>query len=132
MHTFPSVETLLPHRAPAVVVDSILSFDKGVIRCVRKVRPDEHYGPGLSAEGVIELCAQAAILREAVESGKAMQRGVLASIDDFRFFSSAQAGDTVEAEVSVKTRLGNLALFECSATVNGARLAHGFIKAAQS
>ena len=132
MQTFPPVETLLPHRPPAIVVDSIVAFEKGRIRCARKVRPNEHYGPGMSPEGIVEFCAQAAILCEAMGSGGAMKQGVLAGIDDFVFSGSAAAGDELEAEITVKTKFGNLGLFECSATVNGAPLAHGFIKAAQS
>jgi len=114
------------------VVDEIVSFDNGVIRCLRTVHPNEHYGPGLSREGIVEFCAQAAILREALESGGPLSRGILASIDDFAFTRVASVGDLVEASIAVKTKFGNLGLFECTATVNGAPLAHGFIKAAQS
>jgi predicted hotdog family 3-hydroxylacyl-ACP dehydratase len=132
LQTFPAVETLLPHRPPAIVVDAIVAFEKGKIRCARTVRPDEHYGPGMSAEGIVEFCAQAAILCEAMESGGAVRRGVLASIDDFVFPGAAVVGDALETEITVKAKMGNLGLFECNATCNGSPLAHGFIKAAQS
>jgi 3-hydroxymyristoyl/3-hydroxydecanoyl-(acyl carrier protein) dehydratase len=132
LQTFPPVETLLPHRHPAIVVDSIVAFEKGKIRCTRTVRQGEHYGPGMSSEGIVEFCAQAAILCEAMEAGGAMKKGVLAGIDDFTFQAAAVAGDKLEAEITVKTKFGNLGLFECFATANGVPLAHGFIKAAQS
>jgi|WetSurMetagenome_2_1015567.scaffolds.fasta_scaffold00645_11 3-hydroxymyristoyl/3-hydroxydecanoyl-(acyl carrier protein) dehydratase len=132
MQPFPPVESLLPHRPPAIVVDEIVAFEKGKIRCRRTVRENEHYGPGLSPEGIVEFCAQAAILHEALAAGGAMKKGVLAGIDDFIFPGAAAAGDVVEAEIIVKTKFGGLGLFECTATVNGAPLAHGFIKAAQS
>lgn len=132
MQYFPPVETLLPHRPPAIVVDKIISFDKGTIQCERTVRPDEHYGPGLSYEGIVEFCAQAAILCEAMASGGAMKQGVLASIDDFVFNKEAAVGDALVAEITTKTKFGNLGLFECNVTCQGGQVAHGFIKAAQS
>ena len=132
VQNFPPVETLLPHRDPAIVVDKILAFDQGKIKCERTVRPDEHYGPGLSYEGIVEFCAQAAILCEAMASGGAIKQGVLASIDDFVFNKEAVVGDALVAEITTKTKLGNLALFECNVTCQGAQVAHGFLKAAQS
>ncbi|HUI92304.1 MAG TPA: hypothetical protein VLX68_08665 [Chitinivibrionales bacterium] len=132
MQNFPSVASLLPHRPPAVVVDEILSFDKGTIQCKRTVKPDEHYGPGLSPEGIVEFCAQSAILCEAMASGGAIKRGVLAGIDDFFFGKAAAAGDELIAEITTKTKFGNLALFECKVTCKDEKAAHGFIKAAQS
>jgi predicted hotdog family 3-hydroxylacyl-ACP dehydratase len=132
LNNFPPVKSLLPHRDPSIVVDGIISFDKGTIHCERTVRPDEHYGPGLSYEGIVEFCAQAAILCEAMASGGAIKQGVLASIDDFVFNKEAAVGDALVAEITVKTKFGNLALFECNVTCKGAQVAHGFIKAAQS
>jgi predicted hotdog family 3-hydroxylacyl-ACP dehydratase len=132
LNNFPPVKSLLPHRDPSIVVDGIISFDKGTIHCERIVRPDEHYGPGLSYEGIVEFCAQAAILCEAMASGGAIKQGVLASIDDFVFYKEAAVGDALVAEITVKTKFGNLALFECNVTCKGAQVAHGFIKAAQS
>ena len=132
MQNFPSVESLLPHRPPAIVVDKIISFDKGSIQCQRTIRPNEHYGPGLSYEGIVEFCAQAAILCEAMASGGAIKQGVLASIDDFVFTAEAAVGDVLVAEITTKTKFGNLGLFECTVTCKGGQVAHGFIKAAQS
>lgn len=132
MNNFPSVESLLPHRDPAIVVDKILTFEQGKIQCQRTVRPDEHYGPGLSYEGIVEFCAQAAILCEAMGSGGAIKQGVLASIDDFVFTREAAVGDALVAEITTKTKFGNLGLFECNVTCKGVQVAHGFIKAAQS
>ena len=132
MNNFPPVEILLPHRPPAIVVDRIISFDKSTIQCERTVRPDEHYGPGLSYEGIVEFCAQAAILCEAMGSGGAIKQGVLASIDDFVFTREAAIGEALVAEITTKTKFGNLGLFECNVTCKGAQVAHGFIKAAQS
>jgi hypothetical protein len=65
-------------------------------------------------------------------SGGAIKQGVLASIDDFVFNKEAAVGDALVAEITVKTKFGNLALFECNVTCKGAQVAHGFIKAAQS
>jgi predicted hotdog family 3-hydroxylacyl-ACP dehydratase len=129
---FPSVETLLPHRNPAIVVDRIVAFTPGKISCERVVRSGEHYGPGLSREGIVEFCAQSAILSEAIGTGAAVRQGVLASIDDFTFSLTPAPGVALVADIETKTKFGNLALFECTVTTSGKQVAHGFIKAAQS
>jgi predicted hotdog family 3-hydroxylacyl-ACP dehydratase len=129
---FPPVESLLPHRSPAIVVDRITAFEPAKVTCERTVRPEEHYGPGLSYEGIVEFCAQAAILGEAMAANGAIKRGALASIDDFTFVREAAVGDVLSAEIVTKTKFGNLALFECNVTCSDSRIAYGFIKAAQS
>ena len=130
MSDFPPVETILPHREPAIVVDRILSLDNGTIRCDRTVRADEHYGPGLSSEGIIEFCAQAAICKETLNSPGRPKIGVIAGIDEFTFLKNAVAGDVLIAEISTKTKFGNLCLFECTVFRKDEKIAHGFIKAA--
>jgi predicted hotdog family 3-hydroxylacyl-ACP dehydratase len=127
---FPSIESILPHRDPAIVVDRILSCDNDAIRCERKVRADEHYGSGLSCEGIIEFCAQAAICKETVCSAGSPKMGVIAGIDEFQFFSNAVAGDVLVAEIATRTKLGALCLFECTVLRENEKIAHGFIKAA--
>jgi predicted hotdog family 3-hydroxylacyl-ACP dehydratase len=127
---FPSVESILPHRGPAIVVDKILSLENGTIRCERTVRRDEHYGPGLSSEGIVEFCAQAAICKETVSSAGSPKTGVIAGIDEFQFFTNAVAGDVLVAEIATRTKLGALCLFECTVLREKEKIAHGFIKAA--
>jgi predicted hotdog family 3-hydroxylacyl-ACP dehydratase len=128
---FPSVNSILPHRGPAIVADRILSCNNGVIRCERTVGAAEHYGPGFSPEGMIEFCAQAAICKEAVcGGGGEPPMGVIAGIDDFQFYMDAHGGDVLVAEVATRTKLGNLSLFECTVYRSDEKIAHGFIKAA--
>ena len=127
---FPSVETILPHRDPAIVVDKILSCENGLIRCVRTVRVDEHYGPGLSCEGIMEFCAQSAICKETLGLAGSPKVGVIAGIDDFQFFENSNAGDMLIAEIVTRTKFGNLCLFECTVFRGEEKVAHGFIKAA--
>jgi 3-hydroxyacyl-[acyl-carrier-protein] dehydratase len=130
MSDFPAVETILPHRDPAIVVDRIVSLNASAIRCERTVRSDEHYGPGLSREGIIEFCAQAAICKETAHSTGGPKIGVIAGIDDFRFFENAHEGDVLVAEIATRTKLGTLCLFECTVFRAETKIAHGFIKAA--
>jgi predicted hotdog family 3-hydroxylacyl-ACP dehydratase len=130
MPDFPAVETILPHRDPAIVVDRIVSCDDESMRCERTVRSEEHYGPGLSAEGLVEFCAQAAICKETVHSGGEPATGVIASIDDFQFFRDALPGDVLIAEIATRTRFGKLCLFECTVLRREEKIAHGFVKAA--
>ena len=133
MPDFPPVETILPHRGPAIVVDRIVALDGEAVRCERTVRPDEHYGPGLSPEGIIEFCAQAAICKETLQSGGGPKTGVIAGIDDFQFFNAARPGDVLAAEIATRTKFGKLALFECTVfrnALHAEKIAHGTITAA--
>jgi 3-hydroxymyristoyl/3-hydroxydecanoyl-(acyl carrier protein) dehydratase len=130
MPDFPPVETILPHRDPAIVVDKILSLENGTIRCGRTVRANEHYGPGLSSEGIVEFCAQAAICKETLGSLGSPKVGVIAGIDDFTFFKNAEGGDVLVAQISTKTKFGNLCVFECTVFRGQEKIAGGFIKAA--
>jgi predicted hotdog family 3-hydroxylacyl-ACP dehydratase len=130
MPDFPPVETILPHRGPAIVVDKILSLENGTIRCSRTVRADEHYGPGLSCEGIVEFCAQAAICKETLGSAGSPKVGVIAGIDDFAFFKNAAVGDVLVAQISTQTRFGNLCVFDCTVLCGEEKIAHGLIKAA--
>lgn len=130
MPDFPSVNTILPHRDPAIVVDRIISCDKNEVRCERTVRENEHYGPGLSPEGLIEFCAQAAICGQTVNSAGAPKMGVIAGIDDFQFYGNVIAGDMLVAEIATRTKFGSLCLFECTVARAGEKIAHGLIKAA--
>jgi predicted hotdog family 3-hydroxylacyl-ACP dehydratase len=130
MPDFPPVETLLPQRTPAIIVDRILSLEDDTIRCERTVRTDEHYGPGLSCEGIMEFCAQSAICKETVGLFGNPRVGVIAGVDDFKFFENAVAGDVLIAEIAIRTRLGALCLFECTVFRGEKEIAHGFIKAA--
>jgi 3-hydroxymyristoyl/3-hydroxydecanoyl-(acyl carrier protein) dehydratase len=133
MPDFPSVATLIPHRDPAIVVDKILSFENGAIRCERTVGSDEHYGPGLSSEGIVEFCAQSALCKEALASSGGPKTGVIAGIDDFAFFKNATAGDVLVVETATRTKFGKLSVFECTVfrgALHAEKIAHGHIKAA--
>jgi 3-hydroxymyristoyl/3-hydroxydecanoyl-(acyl carrier protein) dehydratase len=130
MPDFPPIDTILPHRDPAIVVDRVLSLENSVIRCERTVRENEHYGPGFSCEGIIEFCAQAAVCKETLNSPGTRKIGVIAGIDDFVFLKNAVAGDVLIAEVFTQTKFGNLSLFDCTVYRGTVKIAHGLIKAA--
>ncbi len=130
MPDFPSVSTLLPHRDPAIVVDSLQSIENSQAACVRVVRENEHYGPGLSEEGIIEFCAQAAICGQYTDADAQGKIGVIAGIDDFSFYTKVLPGDELIAQIATQAKMGSLSLFECTVKRGTTTVAHGFIKAA--
>jgi predicted hotdog family 3-hydroxylacyl-ACP dehydratase len=132
LSSYPSPESLLPQKEEAIVVDEIISFEKDMISCIRKVRTNEHYGPGLSYEGIIEFCAQSAILCESLTKNKPLKRGVIAGIDDFTFTYQPKVDDILISKIKITTRFGDLACFECNVFCNNKEIAKGIIKAAQS
>jgi len=127
---FAAVETLLPHRSPAIVVDKLDSIENNTAVCSRTVRKNEHYGPGLCEEGIIEFCAQSAICGQSLNAGGQEKIGVIAGIDDFCFYKKAISGDVLVAKIVTQAKMGNLSLFECTVRCGSDTIAHGFIKAA--
>jgi predicted hotdog family 3-hydroxylacyl-ACP dehydratase len=131
--TYPSIDSLLPHEFPAIVVDKVLDCKDKVIVCERTVKEMEHYGPGLSPEGIMEFCAQSALCHCCLTSAQDAQGprpGVIAALDDFSFTMQPVAGDVLQARITVQASLGTMSIFECIVTTEGNKVAHGIVKAA--
>ena len=69
--------------------------------------PNEHYGPGLSAEGIVEFwrAGERYLVRQ-WESGQAIRRSVLASIDNSFFPKKRPTAMSLSPEIKVENGLG--------------------------
>ena len=109
--THPSLEKIhasIPHRAPMLLVDEIVSQDESSIVCRKTFRPDEyffqgHYPGHPLTPGVI-LC------ESAVQSGAILLAGIVSTGDgvpvltrmgDVKFKRMVHPGDTVENHVKL-------------------------------
>lgn len=120
---------LLPHRAPILMLDRLLSLDPGrEARALKDVRADdrclEGHFPGypvMPGVLVIEALAQTACAL-AMASLEAPQQGrwpVLLSIDQARFRRAVRPGDRLELHVRCTRAWGPFWRFEATASVDG-------------
>jgi 3-hydroxyacyl-[acyl-carrier-protein] dehydratase len=109
------IEAMIPHRAPILLVDEILSLDAGV-HCATtwRVRPEDpvlrgHFpgNPILPGVLLVEHVAQTAcIMVGPVTSEPGGRLPVLAKIEDCSFQGAVRPGDTVHTEVKLERTLG--------------------------
>ena len=121
------IESLIPHRAPFLLVDEILELEPGK-RVVgrREIRADDWWFPGHFPErpvmpGVltIEAIAQAgavAVLADEANRGKIP---FFAGIDDCRFKRVVEPGDVLVLECDFTRVRGPIAKGEGRASVDG-------------
>ena len=128
MNTYPTPQSLLPYGPTALLVDMVNTCDQKNITVTRTVRPDEHYGPGLSLEGAIELCAQGAACFNALSTtgGTGPTIGVLAGVEGFGLSRAIVVGEIVVATAQKTISMGSLAKYDCTLSdQSGYQLSHG-------
>ena len=97
----------LPHRAPFLLVDRLLSRTAGSATAIRQVTAnDPLLGGELPGPLVVEALAQTAALMNDATLGT--HRGFLVALRDVRFVSSVQAGDTLSLHTERTAMLGGL------------------------
>ena len=134
---------LLPHRYPFLLVDRVVELDPHKrIRALKNVTFNEPYFQGhfpgrpvMPGVLVIEAMAQAGGLltqlslpRDAIGEGKLFY---LVKVDNARFNRMVLPGDQLDIEVVLKRTIRNMALYECSARVDGQVVASAEILCAE-
>ena len=134
---------LLPHRYPFLLVDRVVELDPHKrIRALKNVTFNEPYFQGhfpgrpvMPGVLVIEAMAQAGGLltqlslpRDAIGEGKLFY---LVKVDNARFNRMVVPGDQLDIEVVLKRNIRNMALYECSARVDGKVVASAEILCAE-
>lgn len=135
---------LLPHRYPFLLVDRVIELDAHKrIRAIKNVTFNEPYFQGhfpgrpvMPGVLVIEAMAQAGGLltqlslpRDAIGDGKLFY---LVKVDNARFNRMVVPGDQLDIEVVLKRNIRNMALYECSARVDGKVVASAEILCAEA
>ena len=134
---------LLPHRYPFLLVDRVVELEAHKrIRAIKNVTFNEPYFQGhfpgrpvMPGVLVIEAMAQAGGLltqlslpRDAIGEGKLFY---LVKVDNARFNRMVVPGDQLDIEVVLKRNIRNMALYECSARVDGKVVASAEILCAE-
>ena len=125
-----SVESLIPHRAPFVLVDTIRILDPGV-RCSSswQVRASEpvlsgHFpgNPILPGVFLVEHTAQTACALMGAVGAPNGRLPVLVKIEDCRFHGAVRPGNLVQTEVALERTLGAFSVFTAEAKVGRRRV----------
>ena len=128
-----TIQQLLPHRYPFLLVDRVVEFEahKRVL-CIKNVTVNEpqfqgHFpgNPVMPGVLVIEALAQAGgiltqLSHQADTSGKLFY---LVKIDNAKFSKMVVPGDRLELQVELKRTIRNMALYAGTARVDGEQVA---------
>lgn len=120
---------LIPHRYPFLLVDKVLSFDKGErITAIKNVTfnepqfmghfPDHPVMPGVM---IVEAMAQAAgVLTQLSRDGQADDAlFYLVKVDNAKFSQVVVPGDQLVMECAIKKVIRNMTLYTGKASVDG-------------
>jgi len=137
------IQELLPHRYPFLLVDRVLELEANKrILAVKNVSINEPFFQGhfpghpvMPGVLVLEALAQAGgLLTQLSASG--VDAGdeklfYLVKIDNARFARMVVPGDQLMLEVKLKRVIRNMAMYECSASVDGKQVASADILCAE-
>jgi len=138
------IQELLPHRYPFLLVDRVLELEPNQrILAVKNVSINEPFFQGhfpghpvMPGVLVLEALAQAGGLLTQLSAAKADSAGdeklfYLVKIDNARFSRMVVPGDQLMLEVKLKRVIRNMAMYECSASVDGKQVASADILCAE-
>lgn len=137
-----TIQKLLPHRYPFLLVDRVVEFERSSrIVCHKNVSINEPFFQGhfpghpvMPGVLVLEALAQAGgLLIQLSKDGNAGgEVFYLVKIDNAKFSSMVVPGDQLELCVSLKRTIRSMALFECVARVDGKQVACAEILCAEA
>jgi predicted hotdog family 3-hydroxylacyl-ACP dehydratase len=117
----------IPHRAPVVLVERVVSRDATQATAEMTVREPWLRDGALAPEALVEALAQTCAVYAQTDVAR---QGVLAKLNDFTFPARAREGERVTLVVRLQTRVGPLAAFESSAQVGDRIVARGELRVA--
>ncbi|HEY0503534.1 MAG TPA: 3-hydroxyacyl-ACP dehydratase FabZ [Lysobacter sp.] len=128
-----TIQTLLPHRYPFLLVDRVVEFEphKRVL-AYKNVTNNEPFFQGhfpghpvMPGVLVVEALAQAGgVLTQLSNNSTADGRlFYLVKIDNAKFSKMVVPGDRLDLEVSLKRVIRNVAIYSCVASVAGEQVA---------
>jgi 3-hydroxyacyl-[acyl-carrier-protein] dehydratase len=136
------IQELLPHRYPFLLVDRVLELEPNqrilAVKCVSINEPffQGHFPghPVMPGVLVLEALAQAGGLLTQLSAGASdgeEKLFYLVKIDNARFSRMVVPGDRLMLEVRLKRMIRNMAMYECSASVDGKQVASADILCAE-
>lgn len=124
-----TIQTLIPHRYPFLLVDKVLSFvPNESIVAVKNVTNNEPYFQGhfpghpiMPGVLIVEALAQAGgvLTQLSLERSAKDQLFYMVKVENARFTKKVVPGDMLELHVSIKRLIRNMALYSGEAKVDG-------------
>jgi 3-hydroxyacyl-[acyl-carrier-protein] dehydratase len=131
--TIETIQRLLPHRYPFLLVDRVTELEPGKrIKAYKNVSFNEPFFMGHFPERsvmpgvlIIEALAQAGGLITQIANGDAAACKLfyLVKVENAKFSAPVVPGDRLELEVSIKRKIRNMAVYEGIARVDGKQVA---------
>lgn len=137
------IQSLLPHRYPFLLVDRVIELEPNKrIRAIKNVTINEpffhgHFPGHPVMPGVLVVEAMAQVgglltqLSLANEASKSDKLFYLVKVDNARFSKMVVPGDQLDMEVFLKRTIRNMAMYQCTARVNGDEVASADILCAE-
>ena len=130
-----TIQTLIPHRYPFLLVDKVVDLDVEAKRIIahKNVTINEPYVQGhfpgqpiMPGVLIIEALAQAGGVLTQLSLGRDAQSKLfyLVKVDNVRFMKQVVPGDVLELHVQVKRMIRNMAVYYGEAKVDGEVVAH--------
>ncbi len=130
---FPQIETLLPHRAPMILIDHVVSASQENICCSVTIRSDSTLYQsalgGVPAHAGIEYMAQTVAALAGLNARTDNQVppvGLLLGARRYKHHQgSYHLGSTYLVEASLIVSDENMGVYDCSITLDGELVANG-------
>ena len=125
------IQSLLPHRYPFLLVDRVIELEPHKrIRAIKNVTINEPFFQGhfpghpvMPGVLVVEAMAQVGGLLTQLSLEAAPEKSeklfYLVKVDNARFSKMVVPGDQLDIEVILKRTIRNMAMYECTARVDG-------------
>jgi 3-hydroxyacyl-[acyl-carrier-protein] dehydratase len=136
------IQKLIPHRYPFLLVDKVVSLDYENRKIVahKNVSVNEPFFQGhfpgkpiMPGVLIIEALAQAGGVLTQLAMGRDAQSKLfyMVKVDKARFSNQVVPGDVLELHVEIKRVIRNMAMYECTASVDGKQVASADILCAE-
>lgn len=127
------IESILPHRAPFLLIDEVLELEPGVRTVARReVRADDWWFPGhfpdrpvMPGVLIVEAMAQAGAVAVLIEEENRGKIAFFAGIDDCRFKRVVEPGDVLTLTCEIDTVRGPIGRGKATAHVGDDLAARG-------
>lgn len=127
------IESILPHRAPFLLVDEVVELEPGVRTVARReVRADDWWFAGhfpgrpvMPGVLIVEAMAQAGAVAVLVEEENRGKIAFFAGIDDCRFKRVVEPGDVLTLTCEIDVVRGPIGRGKATAHVGGELAARG-------
>jgi len=133
-----TIEQILPHRPPFLLLDEVVELEPGARVVARKRVTDDdcagHFpgNPIMPGVKMIEALAQAGAVAVLAEEENAGRLALFAGIDDVRFKRIVRPGDELTLECTLETVRGPIGRGKVRATVGGELAVRGTLTFAVS